>query len=396
MIAKSMKPFIAGSSQIRAMFEEGKKLAAVYGKENVYDFSAGNPGLHPPKEVYDAIDYINHEMDPHEVHGYPSNAGFESTRQAVADDLNHRFGTDYESRHIIMTVGAGSAINILMKTIFDPGDKQIVFAPYFVEYANWAANYHAETIVVKADEAAGFEPDAEALRAALVPEVKAVIINNPNNPTGAIYSEETIRKLCAVLKEAEQRFGHPIYIISDEPYRELVYTDQKVPFIPHYYDNTLVAYSWSKSLSLPGDRIGYAAISPKSDDADEFIGAAIVANRICGDTNAPTMQQLIVERCMDARVDIDYYRRNAETLYKIVTDAGFTAIYPQGAMYLWIKSPVPDEREFVTAAKEQRILLVAGNAFDGPGYVRASFCVAYETIQRSAESFRNLGKKYFS
>ena len=395
MIARSMKPFIAGSSQIRAMFEEGKKMAAKYGKENVYDFSAGNPGLHPPKEVYAAIDYINHEMDPHEVHGYPSNAGFESTRKAVADNLNHRFEMNYEARHIIMTVGAGSAINILMKTIFDPGDKQIVFAPYFVEYANWAANYHAETIVVRANEEAGFEPNPEALRAALVPEVKAVIINNPNNPTGAIYSEETIIRICEVLKEAEEKFGHPIYIISDEPYRELVYTDQKVPFIPHYYENTLVAYSWSKCLSMPGDRIGYAAIGPDSDGVDEFISAAIVANRICGDTNAPTLQQLIVERCMDARVDIDYYRRNAETMYRIVTNAGFTAVYPQGAMYLWIKSPVEDEREFVNAAKDEHILLVAGNAFDGPGYVRASFCVDYETIQRSEEGFRNLGKKYF-
>ncbi len=395
MIAKSMAPFLAGSSQIRAMFEEGKKMAKVFGKENVYDFSVGNPGLNPPQEVFDAIDYINHEMDPHDVHSYPANAGFESTRQAVADDLNKRFGMDYTFNNIIMTVGAGSAINVIMKTVFDPGDKQIVFAPYFVEYANWARNYGAETIVIPPNEAGGFEPDAQQLKAALEPGVKIVIINNPNNPTGAIYSEESIKAVAEVLKEAEKEYGHPIYILSDEPYRELVYTDQKVPFIPHYYDDTMIAYSWSKSLSMPGERIGYVAVGPKSDNPDEFIAAAIVANRVCGDTNAPSMMQLVVERCIDARADLGYYKKNAADLYKIVTDAGFTAIYPQGAFYMWIKSPDEDVANFVNAAKDERILIVNGNAFAGPGYVRASFCIANETIQRSAESWKNLGKKYF-
>ncbi|MDD5822872.1 MAG: pyridoxal phosphate-dependent aminotransferase [Firmicutes bacterium] len=395
MIAKSMKPFLAGSSVIRAMFEEGKKMAKVYGEENVYDFSVGNPGLNPPQEVFDAIDYINHEMDPHLVHSYPSNAGYESTRQAVADDLNERFGSNYTADHIIMTVGAGSAINVIMKTIFDPGDKQIVFAPYFVEYGNWASNYHAETIVVPASPETDFQPSIEGLKAALCPEVKAVIINNPNNPTGTIYSEETIKALADVLKEAEKEYGHPIYIIADEPYRELVYTDDVVPFIPDFYDNTVIAYSWSKSLSMPGDRIGYVALSPKSDEPDEFIAAAIVANRVSGDTNAPTIMQLIVEKCIKARSDLDYYKRNAADLYEIVTKAGFEALYPKGAFYLWIKSPVEDEKEFIAAAKDERILIVPGSAFACPGWVRASFCISNETIKRSEESFMNLGKKYF-
>ena len=395
MIAKSMKPFLAGSSVIRAMFEEGKKMAKVYGPENVYDFSVGNPGLNPPQEVFDAIDYINHEMDPHEVHSYPSNAGYESTRKAVADDLNERFGSSFTANNIIMTVGAGSAINILMKTIFDPGDKQIVFAPYFVEYANWASNYGAETIVVPASPETDFQPSVEGLKAALCPEVKVVIINNPNNPTGTIYSAETIKALADVLKEAEKEYGHPIYIIADEPYRELVYTDDVVPFIPDFYDNTLIAYSWSKSLSMPGDRIGYVAIPPASDEADEFFAAAVVANRVCGDTNAPTIMQLIVERCIKARSDLDYYKRNAADLYRIVTEAGFEALYPKGAFYLWVKSPVADENEFVQAAKDERILMVPGSAFKCPGYIRLSFCIANETILRSEESFKNLGKKYF-
>lgn len=395
MIAKSMTPFVRGSSEIRKMFEEGKKMAEIYGAENVYDFSVGNPGLHPPKEVYDAIDHINHDLDPHMVHGYMANAGHVSTRQTVADDLNKRFGTDYTIDNIIMTVGAGSAINALMKTIYDPGDKQIVFAPYFVEYDNWAGNYYAESIVVRSNEANGFEPDPEDLKKALTPDVKAVIINNPNNPTGVIYSEETIIGLTNVLKEAEREFGHPVYIISDEPYRELVYTDQEVPFIPNYYDNTLIAYSWSKSLSLPGERIGYLAISPKSDDPEEFFGAAVVASRVSGATNAPSLQQLIIDECIDAQVDISYYKKNAEDLYKIVTDAGFTALKPQGAFYMWVKSPVADEHEFIDALKQERILGVAGSAFAGPGYIRLSFCISHETIMNSAESFKKAGNKYF-
>ena len=395
MIAKCMQPFLAGSSVIRAMFEEGKKMAKVYGEENVYDFCVGNPGLHPPKEVKEAINYINNEMDPHYVHGYMSNSGYDSTRQAVADNLNKRFDEDFTMDNIIMTVGAGAAINVLMKTIFDPGDKQIVFAPYFVEYANWARNHKAETIVVPPNEAGGFEPDPEALKAALDPKVKVVIINNPNNPTGAIYSRETIEKIADVLREAEKEYGHPIYIISDEPYRELVYVDKEVPYIPKIYDNTLIAYSWSKSLSLPGERIGYVAIPNRSDNAEEFIGAAIVSNRACGDTNAPSLMQLVVERCIDAQVDIPYYEKNAHDLFEIITEAGFTAIVPQGAFYLWMKSPVENEQELVDAAKAERILLVPGSAFACPGYVRMSFCIANETIQRSKESFLNLGKKYF-
>ena len=395
MIANSMKPFMEGSSVIRAMFEEGKKMAKVYGPENVYDFSVGNPGLNPPQEVFDAIDYINHEMDPHVVHSYPSNAGYESTRQAVADDLNKRFGDNFTFENIVMTVGAGSAINIIMKCIFDPGDQQIVFAPYFVEYANWARNYGAETLVVPPNEAGGFEPNAEELKKLLGPKVKAVIINNPNNPTGAIYSEESIKAVAEVLKAAEKEYGHPIYIIADEPYRELVYTDQKVPYIPAMYDNTFIAYSWSKSLSMPGDRIGYVAISPRSHEVQEMCDALVVANRVCGDTNAPNIPQLIVERCMDARSDLGYYKKNAADLYKIVSEAGFTAIYPAGAFYLWFKSPVADEKEFVAAAKDERILIVPGSAFASPGWVRASFCIANETILRSEESFKKLGQKYF-
>ena len=391
-----MKPFLAGSSTIRAMFEEGKRMAKVYGEENVYDFSIGNPGLNPPQEVFDAIDEINHKLDPHYVHSYPSNAGYESTRKAVADDLNERAGGDYfDVDHIIMTCGAGYAINIINKCIFDPGDKLVVFAPYFVEYGNWARNWGADTLVVPANPELKFDPDAEALREILVPEVKAVMLNNPNNPTGKIYSREALDAVADVLREAEEKFGHTIYLICDEPYRELVYDGSDVPFPGDYYKDSLIAYSWSKSLSMPGDRIGYVAVPKFSEGHEELAQALVVAGRVLGGTNAPTIQELIVERCLKERSDLDYYKRNAQDLYRIVhEEAGFECIYPQGAFYMWIKSPAEDEKEFVQAAKEERILIVPGSSFAGPGWVRASFCIANETILRSTESWHNLGKKY--
>ena len=393
MISNAMKPFLAGSSTIRAMFEEGKRMAKVYGEENVYDFSIGNPGLNPPQEVFDAIDEINHKLDPHYVHSYPSNAGYESTRKAVADDLNERAGGDYfDADHIIMTCGAGYAINIINKCIFDPGDKLVVFAPYFVEYGNWARNWGADTLVVPANPELKFDPDAEALREILVPEVKAVMLNNP---TGKIYSREALDAVADVLREAEEKFGHTIYLICDEPYRELVYDGSDVPFPGDYYKDSLIAYSWSKSLSMPGDRIGYVAVPKFAEGHEELAQALVVAGRVLGGTNAPTIQELIVERCLKERSDLDYYKRNAQDLYRIVhEEAGFECIYPQGAFYMWIKSPVEDEKEFVQAAKEERILIVPGSSFAGPGWVRASFCIANETILRSTESWHNLGKKY--
>lgn len=396
MISNSMKPFMKGSSAIRAMFEEGKRMAKVYGAENVYDFSVGNPGLNPPQEVFDAIDYINHEMDPHVVHCYPSNAGYESTRQAVADDLNERsFGHNFDMESIIMTAGCGYAINVVMKTIFDPGDKFVVFAPYFVEYANWGMNWGAETVVIPPNVEGDFEPDAEALKKALDPKVKAVILNNPNNPTGAIYSVESLKAVAEVLKEAEKEFGHTIYIIADEPYRELVYVDRDVPYLPDFYPDTLICYSWSKSLSMPGDRIGYVAVPRSAEGHEELRSALVISSRVLGANNASTIPELIVERCLKCRSDLGYYEKNAKDLYEIVSGAGFECIKPQGAFYLWFKSPVEDEHEFVAAAKEERILIVPGSSFASPGWVRASFCIANETIQRSAESFANLGKKYF-
>ena len=395
MISKSMQPFIEGGSAIRMMFEEGKKMAKIYGAENVYDFSIGNPGLKPPQEVFDAIDDINHNLDPIYVHGYPSNAGYESVRKAVADDLNERAKGDFfDEDHIIMTSGAAYAINLILKCISDPGDKLAVFAPYFVEYDNWARNWGVDTLIIPANAELHFDPDADALERMLVPEVKAVMLSNPNNPTGRIYSLEALNAIGDVLRRAEEKFGHTIYLICDEPYRELAYTDHPVPFPGDFYEDSLIAYSWSKSLSMPGDRIGYVAVPKCAEGHEELCQAIVIAGRVLGSTNAPTIPELIVERCLKCRSDLDYYKRNAKDLYDIVKGAGLECIYPQGAFYMWIRSPIPDEYVFVEAAKEERILITPGSAFKGPGWVRASFCGSNSMIKRSKESWYNLGRKF--
>ena len=395
MIAKSMEPFLVGSSVIRAMFEEGKKMAKVFGEENVYDFSVGNPGLHPPKEVKEAINYINNEMDPHVVHGYMANAGYESTRQAVADNLNKRYGSDFDMNNIIMTVGAGSALNVIMKTVFDPGDKQVVFAPYFVEYANWARNYGAETIVVPPNEANGFEPDPEALKAALDPKVKIVIINNPNNPTGAIYSKETIQAIADVLKEAEKEYGHPIYILSDEPYRELVYVDREVPYIPDFYDNTLIAYSWSKSLSLPGERIGYVFVGEKCEMWDEVFNSIVGAAREIGSVCPPTLIQKVIGRCVGEMPNLEAYDENRQLLFNSLSEMGYEMAKPDGAFYMFVKAPNGDAVAFSEKAKlEHNLLVVPGDGFECPGYFRLSYCVSNDMIKRSLPAFKAMIESY--
>lgn len=395
MIANTMLPLVQGNSAVRAMFEKGRQLAALYGEENVYDFSLGNPNLHPPKKVNEAIIDILKNEDPHKVHGYMSNAGFESTRQAVADDLNERYGTDYGAKNVIMTVGAGSAINVALKTMLDPGDEVIVFAPYFVEYRNYITNYHGITVEVSSHPENGFMPDMKEFAYKINRRTKAVIINTPNNPTGAIYPEEVLQEIADILVKKQRELGTVIYLINDEPYRELVYTDDKLVCVSKHYDNTLTAYSFSKSLSLPGERIGYLLIPDASDQSQEFIDAATIANRVCGDVNAPSLIQLALERVLKERVDIDYYRKNAEDLYNIVTEAGFDCVKPQGAFYLWMKSPIPEEKDFVKAAENEKIIMVPGSSFAGPGYVRLSFCVSNEMIQRSRDAFMRLGKKYF-
>lgn len=395
MIAEKMQNMVKNSSAIRAMFEEGNRLAKIYGKENVFDFSLGNPNVPAPKAVKDAIIEILNEEDPVALHGYTnSNAGYEDVRQAVAESINEKFGTAFAANNIVMTVGAAGGLNVALKILLNPGDEVIVFAPYFGEYRSYTANFDGVLVAISPNTE-NFQPKLDEFEAKITPKTKAVIVNTPNNPTGVVYSEETIKKLAAIMEAKQKQFGTDIYLISDEPYRELAYDGVEIPYLTKYYANTIVGYSFSKSLSLPGERIGYLVIPDEASDSADLISAASVATRILGFVNAPTLQQKMVVRCLNEQTDISYYDRNRETLYKGLTECGFTCIKPEGAFYLFVKSPVENEKEFCEAAKKYNILIVPGSSFGCPGYVRMAYCVAYETIVNSLPKFKELAKEYF-
>ena len=393
MTAKSMMPYVEGNSAIRAMFEEGARLAAIHGRENVYDFSLGNPSVPAPEEVDRAIADILRDEDTLFVHGYnQSNSGYEDVRQTVAEHINKLHGTEFSSKNIIMTVGAASGLNVAIKALVDPGEEILAFAPYFVEYGNYAANHGAKLRAVPADTMT-FQPNLEAMAEMISAKTRAVIINSPNNPTGVVYSAETIMNLAKVLKEKQEQFGTDIYIISDEPYRELAYDGVEVPYVTKYYDNTVIGYSWSKSLSLPGERIGYLVFPSEMSDFENAIQAANIANRVLGYVNAPTLIQRVVAKCIDCKADIDAYDRNRKALYNGLVDAGYECAYPEGAFYLFVKSPIDDDVEFCAKAKKYNILIVPGKSFACPGFVRIAYCVSHDTIVNSIPAFEKLMKE---
>jgi len=395
MIAEKMKSMVANSSAIRAMFEEGNRLAGVYGRENVFDFSLGNPNVPAPQEVKDAILEILNEEDPVVLHGYTnSNAGYAEVRQAVADSLNERFDTKFEGKNIVMTVGAAGGLNVALKILLNPGDEVITFAPYFGEYRSYTANFDGVLVAVSPNTET-FQPKLDEFEEKITEKTKAVIVNTPNNPTGVVYSEETIQKMAAILEAKQKEFGTDIYLISDEPYRELAYDGVEVPYLTKYYANTIIGYSFSKSLSLPGERIGYLVIPDEASDSEDLLSAASVATRILGFVNAPTLQQKMVAKCLNAKTDISYYDRNRETLYNGLLECGFECIKPEGAFYLFVKSPIEDEKAFCAAAKKYNILIVPGSSFGCPGFVRMAYCVAYETIVNALPKFKELAKEYF-
>ncbi len=395
MISEKMKPMVQNNSVIRVMFEEGRRLAAIHGAEHVYDFSLGNPNVPAPEEVKTAILEILEEENSTFVHGYMNNAGFEDVRETIAQSLNQRFGTGFSQKNILMTVGAASGLNVILKTILNPGDEVIAFAPYFLEYNSYVYNYDGVMVVISPNTV-DFQPNLEEFGRKITAKTRAVIINTPNNPSGVVYSDATLKRMSKILREKERESGSPIVLISDEPYRELAYDGVKVPYVTKYYADTVVCYSYSKSLSLPGERIGYLVIPDELEDSENVFTAATIANRILGSVNAPSLMQRVVKRCIEkgASVNLEAYDRNRNLLYGSLKSYGFECIKPEGAFYLFMTSPVDDEKEFCAQAQKYNLLVVPGSSFACPGYVRIAYCVSYEQIERSLPAFQSLAKDY--
>lgn len=393
MISKKMTGLVENSSIIREMFEEGKRLANLYGADKVYDFSLGNPSVKPPKEVKEAIIDIITKEDDTFVHGYMNNSGFSDVREAIAQFINKTHGTSFAEESILMTVGAAGGLNVILKTLLDPKDEVIVFAPFFGEYKNYVDNYDGKLVVVSPDTVS-FMPNLEEFEEKITKNTKAVIINTPNNPTGVVYKEEILKELSSILIRKEKEYNTSIYLLSDEPYRELVYDGAVVPYVTKYYHNTIVAYSYSKSLSLPGERIGYLVMPKELDSYEDIVKAANVANRILGFVNAPSLIQRIMPRCLDLQVEVEVYNRNRELLYNHLTTCGYSCVKPEGAFYLFVKALEEDDKQFAKAAKEYNILVVPGSAFGCPGFVRLAYCVKKEVILGSLEGFLKLSQDY--
>ena len=393
MISNKMEKLVKGSSTIRAMFEEGKKLSAKYGEENVFDYSLGNPNVEPPAEVKKAIIDIVNEEPQNLVHGYMENSGYEDVRKKIADFINKKNNTNFTENNIVMTCGAAGGLNIILKTLLNPEDEVIVIAPFFGEYQNYVNNFDGKLVVVQSNKET-FQPDIEALEKGITPKTKAIIINTPNNPTGVIYSEESLTNMAEVLKKKEKEYGTSIYLISDEPYKEIAYDGAEVPFLLKYHKNSFIGYSYSKSLSLPGERIGYVVANSEMDDYENIIQSLNVANRILGFVNAPSLFQRVIGRILGAEVDVNIYKKNRDLLYNHLISLGFECVKPQGAFYLFPKSLIPDDKAFAEAAKKYNLLIVPGSSFGCPGYFRLSYCISYEKIEKSLQAFTKLAEEF--
>ncbi len=395
MLSKKMEALGVKKSVIREIFEYAKKRKAEIGDENVFDFSIGNPSVPAPGDVKEALLTLLMETDSVKLHGYTSAQGDLGVRRSIADYLWKTYDADVSADLIYMTVGAAAALTITLNAILDDEKTEdvIAFAPYFPEYKVFAEKAGANLVTVPCTEP-DFQIDWNAFEAALCENTKAVIVNSPNNPTGVVLSEETIFRLSAILRRAEERFGHPIYLISDEPYRELVYGDVTVPYLTKYYDDTIVCYSFSKSLSLPGERIGYILVSPNATDAKTVYAAVLGAGRALGFVCAPSLFQFMVPYCLGKTADISVYDTNRKMLFEALTSYGFTCASPDGAFYLFMKTPEPDAYAFCEKAKQYELLLVPSDDFGFPGYVRIAYCVTTEQIERSLSAFKALAAQY--
>jgi len=383
----------AQPSVIREIFEYGRQRKAAIGKENVFDYSLGNPSVPAPPVVNETIKRLCDTMEPTMLHGYTSAVGDQGVRQAIADYLNRTHGTAFSAAEFYMTAGAAASLSITFKALTEPDDKIVLLAPFFPEYSVFARSAGAQPVVVKCRET-DLQIDFDALDAAFDEHVKAIVVNSPNNPSGVVLSEETIEQLCAFLNKKQAAYGHPIFLISDEPYRELVYGGVRVPFLTKYYDNTIVCYSFSKSLSLPGDRIGYILVPRSADPTGELYKAVCGAGRALGYVCAPSLFQFLVPACLGQTADLSVYQRNRDLLMEAFRQFGFSAAKPDGAFYLFLRSPEPDAAAFCERAKQYELLLVPSDSFGFPGYVRISYCVATDMIERSLPAFRKLAQSY--
>ena len=380
------------SSVIRELFSYGLERKKIVGADKVYDFSIGNPSIPAPAMVKQVILELLEE--PAEVlHGYSPAAGDPKVREALADSVNRKFGTRYRADNFYMTAGAAASLAISIQALTVPGDEFIVFAPFFPEYAVWVETAGAKLLVTPADTK-HFQIHLEAFENLLTPRTKGVIINSPNNPSGVVYSEETIMKLSEILERKQKEYGTSIYLLADEPYREIVYDGLKVPFIPNYYKNTLVCYSYSKALSMPGERIGYVIVPDEGENAQEVMAAIAGAGRALGYVCAPVLFQRVAARCADVPSDISAYKRNRDLLYGGLTELGYECVRPQGAFYLFVRSPEPDAKAFSERVKQHDVLVVPSDSFGCTGYVRVSYCVSEKMIRDALPVFADIMKEY--
>ncbi|SHE84340.1 pyridoxal phosphate-dependent aminotransferase [Schwartzia succinivorans] len=393
MVSEQMYELGTKKSTIRTIFEYGRKRAQEVGEENVYDFSIGNPNVPSPEFIKQALIDILNEMEPTAVHGYTVAPGNPEVRETLAKSINKRFGTSFTGKNLFMTAGAAAAITITFKALSEPGDEFLTFAPFFPEYRCFVESTGAKLVVVPA-RTEDFQIDFDSFEKLLSPCTKAVIVNSPNNPSGVVYSAETINRLTDILREREKEYGHSIFLISDEPYREIAYDGIEVPYLTKYYRNTIVCYSYSKSFSLPGERIGYIVVPDEVEDFGRVYGAVAGAARVLTHVNAPSLFQLAVARCAGMPSDISSYEKNGKLLYQGLIEAGFTCLKPQGAFYLFPKCLEEDDYAFCEHAKKFDLLLVPGTDFGCPGYFRAAYCIKTETIEHSLPLFKKLAEDY--
>ena len=377
-VSNKIKKFMEQGSWIRKMFEEGIALKSQYGDENVFDLSLGNPGIDPPEEFYTELKRLANNPTTG-MHRYMPNAGLNSARQAVAAQLAVETDIDFTERNIVMACGAGGALNVIMKTLSDPGDEFVVFAPFFVEYHFYADNHAASCVVVPPDE--NFLPDMDQFEKSINEKTKGVLINSPNNPTGVIYGKDTLEEIVSIIRAKEKEFGTEIYLISDEPYRKLIFDGYEYPHIFQYHSRSIVATSHSKDLALPGERIGFIAVHPSCRDVEELVDGLVFCTRTLGFVNAPALVQQIVTALQDVTVDVAVYQSKRDFLYESLLKVGYSIVKPQGAFYLFPKSPIPDDVAFVEELKQYRVLAVPGRGFGVPGYFRLSYCLEDSTLQ---------------